>query len=252
MRIRQVYIGVLAFMVVAGWSASGWASPRPIDSCRTIEADSRSSFVLVRNLFGKANEDCLTIIKSDMNIDLNGFTIYGKGSGIGIVASAAIQGVTIRNGTVRGFATGISLSGYGNVVENVQIAYNTDTGLFLGASGVARQLVVQKNAQMGVVLSTACSITDSMIRANGNSPDSIGLSAGPGSTVKCNTLWANVGTGLRASLGSSVMQNTVLDTNGDGISVTCPANVLQNTTIDNLGTNLVIAGTSCNVVNNVQ
>ena len=194
----------------------------------------------------------MTITYSYISIDLNGFIIYGKGSGIGIVASAAIQGVTIRNGTVRGFATGISLSGYGNVVENVRLAHNTDTGLFLGASGVARQLVVQKNAQMGVLLSTACSITDSMIRANGNGPDSIGLSAGPGSTVKCNTLWANVGTGLRASLGSSVIQNTVLDTNGDGISVTCPANVLQKTTTDNLGTNLVIAGSSCNVVNNVQ
>ncbi len=42
-------------MVMDGWSASGWADTRP------IEADSRSLFVLVRNIFGKANEDCLTI-----------------------------------------------------------------------------------------------------------------------------------------------------------------------------------------------
>ena len=77
---------------------------------------------------------------------------------------------------------------------------------------------------------------------DGNSTSSIGLSAGPGSTAKCNTLWANVGTGLGSSMGSAVTQNTVLGTNGVGISVTCPANVFQNATTDNLGTNLVVSG----------
>ena len=91
-----------------------------------------------------------------------------------------------------------------------------------------------------------------MIHANGNSTSSFGLSAGPGSTAKCNTLWANVGTGLGSSVGSPMTQNKVLDTNGVGIFVTCPANVFQNTTTDNLGTNLVIFGAKCNVVNNVE
>ncbi len=88
--------------------------------------------------------------------------------------------------------------------------------------------------------------------ANGNVTSSIGLSGGSGSAVKCNTLWANVGTALRASAGSSVTQNTVLYTNGFGISVTRPANVFQNRTTNNLGTNLVIFGAKCNVVNNVE
>ncbi len=67
-------------MVVAGWSASGWAGTRPIDGSRTIEAGCRSSFVPVRNLFGKANEDCLTIMHSYVSIELIGFIIDGKGS----------------------------------------------------------------------------------------------------------------------------------------------------------------------------
>jgi len=83
---------------MAGWSASGWADTRPNDSCRTIEADSRSSFVLVRNIFGKANEDCLTITYSYVSIDLNGFIIYGKGLGTGIVANGSIQGARIVRG----------------------------------------------------------------------------------------------------------------------------------------------------------
>ncbi len=91
-----------------------------------------------------------------------------------------------------------------------------------------------------------------MIRASGNSTSSIGLSAGPASTVKCNTLRAHVGTGLGSWVGSSVTQNTVLDTNGVEISVTCPTNVFQNTTTDNLGTNLVKSGAKCNVVNNME
>ena len=252
MRIRQIGCIVTVGLVLALWSTAVWACPRPIDSCRKIQADSRSSFVLVRNIFGKANQDCLTITKGYITIDMNGFTVYGQGSGTGIVADASLHGIIIRNGSVLGFANGISLSGHGNVVEDVRIAYNSDTGLFLGASSIARQLVVQNNKQMGVIRSTAGTIKDSSIRANGDSTQSIGLSDGPGSTVSGNNLWKNVGTGLSASLGSSVIENTVLDTNGDGISVTCPANVIKNTTIDNLGNNLSISNSTCNVVDNVE
>jgi hypothetical protein len=89
------------------------------------------------------------------------------------------------------------------------------------------------------------------VRANGNSPASVGLSAGPGSTVRGNTIWANTGTGLFGSTGGTVIGNTVFNTFGVGISVICPSNVQQDTATANTAGNLVFSGTGCFFVNNV-
>ena len=248
--------GRMIICTVLVWAISGvtvsWAGDgvKPIDRCQTIQVGDRSTFVLVKNLFSSGG-DCLVINSSDVTLDLEGFTINGSGTGRGITSSASVYNVTVRNGTVRAFAVGVSLGGNGNVVENVRIADNTDTGLFLGAGSLARNLIVQGNFQFGVILSTACTMKDSIVRANGNSALSIGLSAGPGSTVTGNTIWANIGTGLFGSTGGTVIGNTVLDTIGLGISVICPANILQNTATANPGGNLVLNGIGCNVDNNV-
>lgn len=223
---------------------------KPVDRCQTLDAGDRSTFVLVKNLFSPGG-DCLTINSSDVTLDLRGFTIVGSGGGRGITSSASVHNVTVRNGTVRSFAVGVSLGGHGNVVEELRIVENTDTGLFLGAGSLARHLVIQGNFSFGAVLSTACGLSASVVRANGNSAQSIGVSAGPGSTITGNTIWANVGTGLFAASGSTIVGNTVLDTAGVGLSVACPANVLHNTATANSAANLLLNGGGCNTAQNI-
>jgi len=252
MRKTWKLVGIVTIIGSLWGAGAGWASDiiRTIDRCRDLTVEDRSSFILVNDIvsFG---QDCLIVNSSNITIDLNGFAIVGQGTGKGITAHSAIQGVTVRNGTVRGFAVGVSLGGSGNLVENVRVENNTDTGMFLGASSIANRLVVQGNWRNGVILSTAGTIKDSSVRANGNAPDSIGLSAGPGSTVTGNTLWANTGTGLFGSIGGTVIGNTVTDTLGTGISVICPSNLQQNTAVSNTSSNLTFAGEGCLFVNNV-
>jgi hypothetical protein len=162
-----------------------------------------------------------------------------------------VQGVTVRNGTVRGFAIGVSLGGSGNLIEDVRVENNSDTGIFLGASSLADHLVVQGNWQYGAILSTANTFKNSSVRANGNTPTSVGLWAGPGSTIAGNTFWANVGSGLFGSTGGTISGNTVTDTTGVGISTICPSNLQQNTSVWNSSGNLFLAGEGCLTVNNV-
>lgn len=176
----------------------------------------------------------------------------GSGSGLGIVASVPVGGITIRNGGVRGFAVGISLGGTGNIVEDGHVDDNTDTGMFLGANSLVDHVVAQGNAKHGIVMGTAATIRNSTLRTNGNNPDSVGLSVGSGSTVTGNTIWASIGTGLFASLGSTVIGNTVFDSNpGVGMTVLCPSNTQNNTTVGNTGGNLFLNGVGCNNLNNI-
>jgi parallel beta helix pectate lyase-like protein len=226
---------------------------RPIDSCGTLTAEDRSSFVLVRNISTSA-QDCLVIRSSGVTIDLNGFNVFGNGTGTGIVAAVQVEGTAVRNGGVKGFAVGISLGGTGNVVEKVRVNDNTDTGMFLGASSLVDRVVAQGNRNHGIVLGTAATISNSTIRANGNNPNSVGLSVGAGSTVTGNTIWASIGTGLFASVGSTVIGNTVFDSNpGAGMSVICPSNVQNNTVTANTTGNIFLSndGLGCLAVNNV-
>ncbi len=249
LQTRTVLIVLLGVVSGVGTSRAG-EGVKPIDICQTLTVRDRSSFILLRDLFS-AGQDCLVVNANNVTIDLNGFAIIGSGTGRGITASSSLHGVTIRNGTVRGFATGIALAGTGNLIEHVRIAANTDTGLVLGAGSLAHHVVVQDNFQAGVVLSTACTFRDGIVQANGNSPTSRGLAAGPGSTVTGNTVWRNFGAGIFSGSGSTVAGNTVLDTSGVGISVICPSNVLHNTATTNSAGNLLLGGPGCNSVNNV-
>lgn len=252
MRMVEKLVGTVV-LVGALWGTGGaWAgeSVRTIDRCQELTVAERSSFVLVKDLYS-FGQDCLVVTTNHIAIDLNGFVISGAGTGRGITASSSVHGVTIRNGTVRGFAVGVALGGSGNVVEHVRVENNTDTGIFLGAGSIATHVVVQENWQHGAILSTACTFKDSSVRANGNSPTSKGLSAGPGSTVTGNTFSANTGTGLFGSTGGTVIGNTVIDTLGTGISVICPSNLQQNTATSNTSSNLSLAGAGCLSVNNV-
>jgi hypothetical protein len=249
---RYLVAGVLTVLGALASVGQGWAgdSIKPVDRCQELAIGERSSFVLVKDLYSDG-QDCLTILSNNLTLDLAGFAIVGAGTGKGILASAAIQGVTVRNGTVRGFAVGVTLGGTGNVIENVRVENNTDTGLFLGASSIADHLIVQGNWQYGAILSTANTFKNSSVRANGNTPASVGLSAGPGSTITGNTIWANTGTGLFGSTGGTVIGNTVTDTVGVGMSIICPSNLQQNTSLWSTSGNLVLVGDGCLAVNNV-
>src|SRR5947207_4953579 len=65
------------------------------------------SYYLTANLTGAAGSDGITILASDVTLDLNGFTMTGVGGGAnsGISLAASSGNVTVRNGTLRGWGS---------------------------------------------------------------------------------------------------------------------------------------------------
>src|SRR5258708_11817243 len=81
------------------------AAPTPINACETVSTP--GNYALTKNL--TASGDCLTLTASNINIDLTGHTISGDGSGRGIGGNN-VRNIVINDGTIKNFATGISLT----------------------------------------------------------------------------------------------------------------------------------------------
>jgi len=79
------------------------------------------------------------IVDADnITIDLNGHTITGPSSGFNIgVSIDRHNGVTVKNGTITGFAFGIILTVVeDNHIKGINITSNTEEGIFLGFGSI--------------------------------------------------------------------------------------------------------------------
>ena len=137
--------------VAGGISGSCDAPGFPITICAS------GSYKLTSDLTVPANTDGIDINAGDVTIDLNGFAIRGaldlyglrdtlscsgSSSGYGIESNSA--NITVRGGTVRGFAAfGIYLGGSGYIVDQVNLSEN-GSGLNVGG-GVVTKCTASKN-----------------------------------------------------------------------------------------------------------
>lgn len=89
----------------------------------------------------------IEIQANSVTIDLNGYKLGGQAAGMATTASgiaaAGRQNITIKNGTIRGFAYGVQIvanyntgvEGGGHVLEDLRIDSNTLTGISVQGSG---------------------------------------------------------------------------------------------------------------------
>jgi hypothetical protein len=86
----------------------------------------------------------ITVASNNITIDCNGFKLGGLQAGaatnsVGVGSSGERQNITVRHCNIRGFRTGVSLSGGGHVVEGNTIDAMTWQGIQLAGDGsVAR------------------------------------------------------------------------------------------------------------------
>lgn len=88
----------------------------------------------------------ITITTNNVVLDLNGFKIGGLGAGTGTEAVGIYahqrQNITIKNGIVRGFATGIYLQdnslsiSQGHLIEDIRADQNTYIGIMVNGKGI--------------------------------------------------------------------------------------------------------------------
>jgi hypothetical protein len=209
--------------------------PFEIDKCQTISDP--GSYKLVNNLITNLTTtgDCLVINANSVTIDLAGFTISGVGrfpSGTrAIAAGNDTRGITVRNGSISGFASGVDLRGDGSIVEGLRVF-----GGFIGAQlGIGAKGIVKGNTVEGF---------GGPVNARG-----IGISAT--GIVTGNYVGSQIG--MEIGQGSTVIGNTVSAGPLPVADVSCPSNVTNNTFVNTagFGSNLTLRGDGCNNTNNV-
>jgi len=269
---RKEFVAVAAMMALGlGGNATGAAAaPQVINQCQTLSEP--GSYVLGKNLTvsgnGRGGFDCLLLGDDFITIDLNGFTIGGKGGkGSGIRLSndfgGAGRGFEIRGGTILNFAKGIDLKVLGgtpgqNRLERMRIDGNSDIGVVMTGNAIVKDSIFTRNGICPILDGCPERTTNgdglnvgsnSVVTGNtstGNAGHGLAVSGG---TVIGNTATGNAGSGLHVGGGSTVVHNSAAG-NGVGLTIGCPTSIIGNTAINN-STNLLQQGDGCNLVDNI-
>jgi len=200
------------------------------------------TYCLVRNLSTAiASGDAITVAASDVRLDLRGFKIGGGTAGpatqaIGIHAVDQ-RNVSVLNGNVRGFASGVvledtsaDLSGGGHRVERILADENTTQGIHVQGRGA----LVRRNQVVGTTGTGGGGTADSFgIRVegalahvidnevsgtvSGGTAYAVAVSSGRGSVVDHNRVsgaagGASVGILFRSSPDATAAANRILGT----------------------------------------
>jgi nitrous oxidase accessory protein NosD len=229
---------VCAVAVLA--AAGGADARRAAVACGdTITAD----LTLTSDLTGCPG-DGLIVAADGVRLDLNGHVVSGSGAGTGITVSAA--DVSVANGSVRGFGTGVRSigSGGGTRLADLGATANGVGILAFAPSGTVERSAIAGNAGNGLTArGSGWTIRDSVISDNAGA----GLSfffAGS-ATIERNVVRRNAGSGIEflAHVDQSVIADNLVAQNGaSGIRVLdSTTQVLRNDARKNGGTGIVLS-----------
>lgn len=169
--------------------------PRTPISTLPFTITNSGSYYLASNLAGGTG---ISIRTNHVALDLNGFSLVGSGSGIGILVSTPQASLYIRNGTVQGWGTGVNATNANHSqFELLRIANNTFGGLFTGDGCLVKDCVAVTNTVgEGITIASYSVIRGCIVNANRG-----GITAYSGCLVEGNNCSFNTFGGIRA-LGS--------------------------------------------------
>jgi putative cofactor-binding repeat protein len=224
-------------VAVIALSSAAHARATDINSCTTIAKP--GSYVLAGDIVysGSAYGTCIKITTSRVSIDLEGHTISWPGPQSPGAAPVAIESaentehVTVENGIISGFGSGVDLAGSGSTVKDIHVGGPCPCqGDGIVANGVVEDNVVSVQS----------------------APDfSIGIHVA--GVAKGNYIYDTRSTGMLVDADSTVTGNTITGTfglPGYGMAVSCPSTVAHNTITGSTGKNLVLNGAGCTVKDN--
>ena len=188
----------------------------PGTSTATFRITQPGSYYLTAGLTGVAGQAGIEIAASDVSLDLCGFRLQGvAGSLAGIAITGSQSGITIRNGTVRGFAGGgiVGSSASACTLEDLRCLGNTGNGIQVFTESAIRRCDCSSNTGNGILASIPAIVESCIARNNGQT----GITAGDHSNIANCIAVGNTGTGL--SLGPGViLHSTVAAQNSVGVS----------------------------------
>lgn len=182
------------------------------------------------SLTGIAGDDGITIASNDVTIDLAGFSLIGvpgslSGATIGGIASAS--GISIRNGTVRGWGSDGALltNAIGARFENVSFAANSGSGLVPGGNAAVRHCTATNNVGAGFFeQGGAASFVNCTASDNGDS----GFVLSSGSSAEACVSMSNGRRGFSTLIGTSVQRCTASFNGWSGIFVQSGCTIVGN------------------------
>lgn len=144
MKARTVTLAILG-LVFASSAMAKTNDCTPIIAVPYVIVSS-GTYCLTRDITAEmATSAAVTITANDVVLDMNGYALDNSTAGsatdaAGIAMSGA-QRITVRNGTLRGFAYGINGGAAGGVIENMLIVGSTKWGMYV----VTDNLLVRNN-----------------------------------------------------------------------------------------------------------
>jgi hypothetical protein len=216
------------------------------------------SYYLTGNLTHTGAGNGITVNSDRVTIDLMGFTLANSTAGTanGIFASGGSpfrRDITVRNGFVTGWQTGVNLIGRGFRVESVTVSLNgtgigcssacavvdsvavgnTGSGISVFADGVVLRCVARQNGGAGIAAINGALVAHSTSREN----TGVGISVGDGATVQQCAAFNNTASGISAGSGATIARNSVRDGSSSGIVVGDACMVLENTSVGHTAAN---------------
>jgi hypothetical protein len=198
----------------------------PISATTTLgDADSvfkitqPGSYYLTGNVTAPNGKAAIEITSGGVTIDLSGFTVQGvTGATYGLRSTATGSGVSVRNGTIRGFAwSGIDFVTAGEItsvtLDNLHVSGNTQVGIEVGSSSVVRGCTSSSNGNSGFYVGSGV-VENCSAEHNGAQ----GIAVAIAGTVRSCTASDNANTGISVGHSSVVTGCSVYNNDGYGIS----------------------------------
>ena len=170
--------------------------------------------------------DAFTVTGSNLKINLNGHTVAGAGVGVGIRVNSG-QGISIYDGTVRGFLQGIFLAASTGIeIKDNEFTENGTAVLLQASSGnTIKDNVARTNGfrafmirpNLAGVVSTNNDVVGNLLIDN---PTGIFLINQPGNTIKGNTIAGSSVAAIDLASGGgsgNVIKGNLLTTSAAGI-----------------------------------
>ncbi len=162
--------------------SSSPAAATNIAACGTFGA---GSYTVINNI-SSAGINCLIFNAGPVTLDLNGFTVSGSGNGNGVLATG-IANVSVRNGTIKGFARGVFANGAGAIIDGVRAITGAVNGFTVGDNGTVENSLITGHSVGGIVAGKIAAIVGNTI--SGTAGNLIVVS--DGSLVKGNRVTQN-------------------------------------------------------------
>ena len=199
------------------------------------------SYYLIHSLNGLAGSNGIIIAASEVQLDMNGFGLFGGSNSMHGIYIPPAEGpgppggkqssISIRNGAV------IEWGGWGinatNACQsefiNMKAMMNQGRGIHVGQSCLLDQCVAGNNVMGGIVTDLDGTITDCKANKNGGN----GIEAGPGNRVSGCTTVQNGMDGIKTGDGTTIIDCKSFENTQDGIECDNAGRISGGTAVGN-------------------